>query len=235
MTKIRFIQYDTTPRSDIALFFYTVRLAGQTLFEQMFILGTGNILAILLLPILLLTPPLLGGLWRCAMLAAIEEEIEFRTLIEEAKQNAGRAWILVLVSLPLYLVVVMNVIFYLPRNAPLPFEAGPVFYDVMVGVWAAVGVIWTVICLFMAGWWTFEPEARLRDVIQGALFLTIRHALFVIFLIVLLALLTAIHLFIPALVVVLTWPVLATFSVRSVQVLRYGVPEKIPDEILLKV
>ncbi|MFP4343634.1 MAG: hypothetical protein ACLFU8_02965 [Anaerolineales bacterium] len=229
MTTSSWVYYDDEPRPDWVLFFYAVRLAGRDLFEQMFVLPLTNLIATVLFILLPLFPPAMAGLWSAAAETAREEEPTFRHIIAAAKAYALRAWGLMLLSTPVYIIVLMNVLFYARDNVPLPFEAGPGFVVFLRYIWVFVGLLWTVFWTYAAAWMIFE-ESPLGAALKKALQLMVLHPFFTFLLLIVLALLLALNLFILAFFFFLTWAFLATLSVRSVQLLTHGLPHPVPPE-----
>ncbi len=229
MNDLDWIRYDTTPRSDLSLFFKTIRLTGRDFFEQMLYLSGGNIVAMLTIPLVLLTPPALGGIWWAAERASQEEEINYRTLLEGAKALFVPFWVWALPNVVVGLIVMLNVTFYGTGNPPLPFEAGPEIYPILVALWTGVGIAWSAYSLLVAGWMTSESP-RPKDAFVGGLRLMIEHPIFTVLLAVVVGLFVALHFILPALLFLVTWAILAPLSVRSVQLLVHGVPIPLTPE-----
>ncbi len=231
MSEREWIYYEKTPRSDPILFFYLVRLTGRDVFEQMFVLGITNLVAVLSLLLPPLFPPALAGLWVAAARTARAEEPTFRLVLEAARARWRAAWGLFLVALPFYAITLMNVAFYAQDQVPLPFEVGADFVPVVRYTWVFIGLLWTAIVLYAAGWSVFE-EARVVPAFRQALRLLVQHPLYTLLLILLLALLLVINIFVPAFALFLTGATLAVLSVRSVQLLEHGVPQDVPPDVM---
>ena len=228
MSQPRWIEYDSAPHSDAALWIKVLRLSGRDFFEQMLYLVGGNMAAMLLLPLVLLTPPLLGGVWWAAKQTAYEEPLSFRAMGHYAYQTALRQWKLTWLNLLVGSVIAFNLLAYSKHTVPLPPFAPPATYDVLLGGTVALGLLWIVYSLLVAGWQTLH-EASLRDSLKGAAHLMIHHPAFALLLSVVLAALLALNVLLPALLFLLTWGLLAPLSVRSVQLLAHGIPR--PREI----
>ena len=225
------IRYDPTPRSDVALWIKALRLTGRDFFEQMLYLVSGNLLAMVLLPLVLLTPPLLWSLWWVAAQAALEEPCDFRAMGRHAWREAITAWQLALFNFPLYGLLLFNLITYGTQRVPLPAYLPPSSYEILLGGTVALLLLWSVYSLFVTGWMSLH-RASLRVALREAAVLMIHHPLYAILLSVVIALLALLNALLPSLLFVLTWGLLAPLAVRSVQLLAHGVP--IPSPQLLE-
>jgi hypothetical protein len=227
----RWIRYDTTPRPDAQLWLRAMQFAGQDLWEQGIHLVPANLLAILLAPILVFTPPVLSSLWWVAMQAAQEEVVTFRDMFDYAKTHILPAWLLMTINAFIYGIILLNLIFYGTSDTPFPFpfDVPSWAYTFLVTFWIWVGLLWTVTWLFAAGLMAWE-SADVTASLVGALRLIRRHPLFVLMTALLIVVLLVLHYFLPPLWLVLTFAILALISVRSVQVLVYGVPVSTPTE-----
>ncbi len=232
MNRAAWLHYDTEPRSDPLRFFYAFRLAGSDLFENMWVLGGANIIAMALFIIFPLFPPALAGLFAAAADAARAEEPSYRRAWEAGKDALLRAWGLWLLNLVVYGVVLLNLAFYAQDAPPLPFfAAGRHIIIALQLFWAAVGLLWTVFWLWTAAWLAFE-EPRLIAALKGALRLLAQHPTFALCFAGLLIPLLLLNAYVLPLLFFLTWAALATLAVRSVQILRHGIPELLTPEIM---
>lgn len=227
----RWIRYDTTPRPDAQLWLRAMQFAGRDLLEQGAHLVPANVLAVLLAPILIFTPPVLSSLWWVAMQAAQEEVITFRDMFAYAKTHILPAWLLTTINAFIYGIILLNLIFYATSATPFPFpfDVPTWVYTLLVTFWILAGLLWTVTWLFAAGLMAWE-SADVTVSLLGALRLIRRHPSFAMLTALLIIVLLIINNFLPALWLVLTFAILALISVRSVQVLVYGVPVSVPTE-----
>lgn len=227
----RWIRYDTTPRPDAQLWLRAMQFAGRDLLEQGAHLVPANILAVLLAPILVFTPPVLSSLWWVAMQAAQEEVVTFRDMFDYAKSHALPAWFLTTINTFVYGIILLNLIFYGTSATPfpLPFDVPTWIYTLLVTFWILAGLLWTVAWLLAAGLMAWE-SADVTVSFIGALRLMRRHPIFVMLTALLILVLLVLNNLLPALWLVLTFAMLAMISVRSVQILVYGVPVSVPTE-----
>ena len=225
----RWIRYDTTPRPDARLWLHAMQFAGRDLMEQGAHLVPANVLAVLLAPILVFTPPVLSSLWWVAMQAAQEEVVTFRDMLDYAKTHALPAWFLTTINAFVYGIILLNLVFYGASATPFPFEAPVWVYTLLVTFWILAGLLWTVLWLFAAGLIAWESADVIVSLL-GALRLMRRHLIYVMLTALLIVVLLVLNNFLPALWLVLTFAILALISVRSVQVLVYGVPVSTPRE-----
>ncbi|NBD35502.1 MAG: hypothetical protein GVY30_05840 [Chloroflexi bacterium] len=225
----RWIRYDTTPRPDAQLWLRAMQFAGQDLWEQGIHLVPANLLAILLAPILVFTPPVLSSLWWVAMQAAQEEVVTFRDMFDYAKTHILPAWLLTTINASVYGIILLNLIFYGASATPLPFEAPTWVYTLLVTFWILAGLLWTVTWLFAAGLMAWE-SADVTVSLVGALRLMRRHPIYVMLTALLIVVLLILNYFLRALWLVFTFAILALISVRSVQVLVYGMPVSTPTK-----
>ena len=227
----RWIRYDTTPRPDAQLWLRAMQFAGRDLLEQGAHLIPANVLAVLLAPILVFTPPVLSSLWWVAMQAAQEEVVTFRDMFAYAKTHILPAWLLTTINAFIYGIILLNLIFYGTSATPFPFpfEVPTWVYTLLVTFWILAGLLWTVTWLFAAGLMAWE-SADVTVSLLGALRLMRRHPIFAMLTALLIVVLLVLNNFLPALWLVLTFAILALISVRSVQVLVYGVPVSVPTK-----
>ncbi len=223
----RWIRYDTTPRPDAQLWLCAMQFVGRDLLEQGAHLVSANVLAVLLAPILVFTPPVLSSLWWVAMQAAQAEVVTFRDMFDYAKTHALPAWLLTTINTFIYGVILLNLIFYGTSATPFPFDAPAWVYTLLVTFWILAGLLWTVAWLFAAGLMAWE-SADVTVSFIGALRLMRRHPIYVMLTALLIVVLLVLNNFLPALWLVLTFAILALISVRSVQMLVYGVPISVP-------
>lgn len=189
----------------------------------------GNIVAMLLAPLVLFTPPLLGALWWAAAQLAREENCSYAEMLKAARRLAVPLWKWALLNLCAYGVTLFNIYLYGTGQATLPFAASDTLLAVLTGFWIAAILWWTVYALLVTGWLVFE-ESTIREALRGALTLMMRHYLFVLLLALALALIAALHTVLFVLVFIITLALLAPLSVRSVQLLRHGLPIPITPE-----
>lgn len=234
------IRYDSRPRSDILLFTRAVRLAGRDLLEQMYVLGFTNIAAMLLLgawtalppllPLIGFAPPTLGGLWWSAALVARAEEATFRKALEGAQELFMSTWALALVTgVIYYLILGVNLPFYMQETVPLPFAAGPGVITALRLFWIFAGVFWTAYWTYVLAWLAFE-ERDFWVALKGGAWLLVSHPAYTLLYMLLLSFLFVVNSYVTSLFLFITWAVLAVLSVRSVQLLLHGIPEELPNE-----
>lgn len=229
MSQSDWVKYDKTPRSDFVLWWQVVRLAFQDLFKHAPYLIPVNLLAMVLSPIIVFTPPLLGALWWAAKHIARNETITFRSILTAGRDNALQAWRVTLINAFVYSIVFLGLFLYSSGEAALPFEASPNFYATITAIFLVVGVLWSVAMLFSNGWIALsgaKPPAALRKAAQ----LLMEHYVFALLMIILIILIVLFHFILWPAVLLFTWALLALLSVRSVQVLTNGVPHDISAE-----
>ncbi len=215
--------YDRQPRSDLRRFLLTLRLAGRDLLEQMTLFGMGNLVASFFLLIPPLFPLALAGLWRVAALAAQEEEPGWEALWDGATAHVGRTLGLTMAALLGYALSVMNIRFYGREVVPLPFPADARLLLAMQLFWGVVFLLWTLYWLYVAGCLALDAPS-MREALSCAAHLLTAHPLFAFLLGLLILALLLLAAYVPALLVLLVWAILATLSVRSVQLLHHGLP-----------
>ncbi len=215
--------YDRQPRSDLRRFLLTLRLAGRDLLEQMSLFGMGNLVAAFLLLIPPLFPLALAGLWRAAALVAQEEEPGWEALWDGATHHIERTLGLTGAAALGYALCAMNLRFYGLEEVPLPFPADERLLLAVQLFWGVVALLWTLYWLYVAGCLALDAPST-REALTCAAHLLTAHPLFAFLLGLLLLALLLLTAYVPALLVLLVWAGMAVLSVRSVQLLRHGVP-----------
>ena len=229
MNKLLWIRYDTKPRSDPDLWWQAVSRGLRDLWTGATYLVPGNMLAVVLAPLALFTPPIIGAIWWAAAQIAREENVTFAEMIQAGRRLAVPMWKWALINLFAYGVTLFNIYLYGTGQAALPFAAGETLISVLTGFWIATILWWTVYALFVTGWLVFE-ESTVKEALRGALVLIIRHYLFEMLMALVMAVVAALHALLFVIIFVITLALLATLSVRSVQLLNHGIPIPIPPE-----
>lgn len=217
------LTYDTTPRSDLRRFGQMLRLAGRDLLEQLTLLGMGNLATAAATIILPLLPFALAGMWHVAAAIAEEEEPGWEAFWDGATGENIRPFLAAVVAAAGYALCWMNVRFYARPQVPLPFPADARAILVLRLFWGAMALLWTLLWLYAGGVMALDrlPPGKAA----ACAFRLLRdHPLFAFLLGALVVAVLALTAFVPAILVLLFWAVLATISVRSVQLLRHGYP-----------
>ncbi len=154
--------------------FRTIRRAGRTFFEELYLLFVLNLLTALALFLIVPFPPAVAGLWAVARRIAEGRTVHVRDWWDGLRRYFWPAWGLALLNLVVFRLTLHNIRFYGPEGN-FPLTEPPWLSAAFQGVLAAVLAFWAAWQLYVLPLMVEEERPRLLRVMWQSLLLLAEH------------------------------------------------------------
>jgi len=182
--------------------------ALKDFWDELFLLALMNIVTVLLAIPVVTLPPALAGLWNVANRVAQGKAIGWSDYFEGFRRYFWKAWGLALLNILVVIIVVTNLWFYTPGNAP--FEIHPTLGLWMRAFWVAVALLWLALQMYPLALLLEQEDQRLRVALRNTAVIFIANPSFTLVLAALLLIVAVISTLLSALWFLVT---LALFAV----------------------
>ena len=190
--------------------------ALKDFWDELFLLALMNIVTVLLAIPVVTLPPAMAGLWNVANRVAQGKAIGWSDYFEGFRRYFWKAWGLALLNILVVIIVVTNLWFYTPGNAP--FEIHPTLGLWMRALWMAVALLWLALQMYPLALLLEQEDQRLRVVLRNTTVIFIANPGFTLVLAALLLIVAVISTLLPALWFLVT---LALFAVVCNKAVRH--------------
>lgn len=208
--------------------FRIVWQALKDLYEEMFMLALMNIVTALLVVPVVTFPPALAGLWNAANLVVQGKSVAWSDYFGAFRRYFWKAWGLALLNILVILIMVVNVWFYAPENAPFRISAN---LSLLIRTfWVSLTVLWVIMQMYPLAMLLEQHDQRLRIALRNAAVLMFANPGFSFVLVVLLVIISILSVLIPALWILVTFAVIAVVCNRAVRHLLEPYRERLQME-----
>jgi len=190
--------------------------ALKDFWDELFLLALMNIVTVLLAIPVVTLPPALAGLWNVANRVAQGKAIGWSDYFEGFRRYFWKAWGLALLNILVVIIVVTNLWFYTPGNAP--FEIHPTLGLWMRAFWVAVALLWLALQMYPLALLLEQEDQRLRVALRNTAVIFIANPGFTLVLAALLLIVAVISALLSALWFLVT---LALFAVVCNKAVRH--------------
>ena len=187
--------------------FHVVWRAIRDLYDDLFVFVPLSLLWWLCFLVIIPLPPAVAGLVYLANEIAHERRIEWRMAVEGARLFFWRSWVVFLVSVLGFLVVGMNIWFYLNQFTGLP--------QYLTILWLYLLIIWSAAQIYVYPLLIAMEKPRVLLIFRNALLLTLANPLFTVLLLVLFLALTVVSVAFPLLLILVLPGLLSLVSTRA--------------------
>ena len=203
--------------------------AAKDAWEEMFLLALMNIVtALLLLPVVTF-PPALAGLWSVANLVVQGKGIAWSDYFGGFRRYFKKALGLALINILVLATLLINIYFYVPGNAPFKISENLSF--LIRAFWVSATFLWLALQMYPLALLIEQEDQRLRVALRNAAVLLFAHPGFSLVLVVLILIVSAISVVIPALWVLVTLGFLAVLCNKAVRHLLEPYRERAEREL----
>ena len=189
--------------------------ALEDLWDELFLLTLMNVLTVLLAVPVLTFPPALAGLWNTANRVAQGRVIGWRHYFEGFRCYFWKAWGLALLNALVIIIILTNIRFYAPDNAP--FKIHPTVSLWIRAFWMALLFLWLVLQMYPLALLLEQEDQRLRVALRNAAVLFITNPGFTFVLALLLLIVALISTYLPPLWLLVTPAFFAVVCNKAVQ------------------
>jgi uncharacterized membrane protein YesL len=158
--------------------------ALKDFWDELFLLMLMNVVTVLLMIPVVTFPPALAGLWNAANLVAQGRAIHWSDYFEGFRRYFWKAWGLALLNILVAIVVLTNLRFYTPVNAP--FKINPTLSLWIQAVFVGIALLWLIIQMYPLALLLEQEDQRLRVALRNAAVLLITSPGFTVVLVLLL-------------------------------------------------
>jgi len=182
--------------------------ALKDFWDELFLLVLMNVVTMLLTIPVVTLPPALAGLWNAANRVAQGKAVDWSDYFGGFRHYFWKAWGLALLNLLVAIIVVTNLWFYTPGNAP--FEINATLSVWLRAFWIAIALLWSVSQMYTLALLCEQKDLRLRVTLRNTAVLFFANPGFTLVLALLLLIVGIISTLLPMLWLVVT---LALFAV----------------------
>ena len=202
--------------------------AIKDVWEELFILALMNLVTVLLLVPVVTFPPALAGMWAAANLAARGKSIAWSDYFGAFKSYFGKAWALAGINIGIIATLAFNIWFYGPEVSP--FNLSDTVSLMIRAFWTSILVIWVFLQLYPFAMLLEQEDQRIRVALRNALVLLAAHPGFSLLLGIILLVLIAVSVVIPALLALISLAVVAVTCNKAVRHLLVPYRERLAEE-----
>ncbi len=190
--------------------------ALKDFWDELFLLALMNVVTVLLAIPVVTLPPALAGLWNVANRVAQGKATGWSDYFEGFRRYFWKAWGLALLNILVVIIVITNLWFYTPANAP--FEIHPTLGLWMRALWIAVALLWLALQMYPLALLLEQEDQRLRVALRNTAVIFIANPGFTLVLAALLLIVAVISTLLSALWFLVT---LALFAVVCNKAVRH--------------
>jgi uncharacterized membrane protein YesL len=200
----------------------------KDVWEELFMLALMNLVTALLLVPVVTFPPALAALWKAASIASTGRSIAWSDYFGAFRHYFWKAWGLALVTILVTGLLVGNILFYKPGTPPL--NLGDTASLMIRAFWTSLLVLWVFLQMYPMALLLEQEDRRLRVAWRNAVVLLAAHPGFSLVLGLLLLVLIAISVVIPALLALISLAVVAVVCNKAVSHLLVPYRERLAEE-----
>jgi len=171
--------------------------ALKDFWDELFLLVLMNIVTALLVIPVVTFPPALAGLWNTANLVTQGKAVGWRDYFDGFRRYFWKAWGLALLNVLVAIIVLTNIRFYVPGNAP--FEISSTLSLWLRSLWVAVAFLWLIFQMYPLALLLEQEDQRLRTALRNAAVIFIANPGFTLVLALLLLIVAVISTLLPVL------------------------------------
>lgn len=200
----------------------------KDVWEELFMLALMNLVTALLLVPIVTFPPALAGLWSVSNIAARGKSIAWSDYFDAFKRYFGKSWALAGINIGVIATLGLNIWFYQAGNPPLNLSDTA---SLMIrAFWTSLLVIWVFLQMYPMALLVEQEDQRIRLALRNALVLLAAHPGFSLLLGVLLLVVIAISVVIPALLALISLALVAVTCNKAVRHLLVPYRDRLREE-----
>jgi uncharacterized membrane protein YesL len=200
----------------------------KDVWEELFMLALMNLVTALLLIPIVTFPPALAGLWNVSNIASQGKSIEWSDYFGAFKRYFGKAWALAGINIVVIVTLVLNIWFYQAGRPPLNLNDT---WSLMIrAFWTSLLVIWVFLQLYPMALLIEQEDQRIRLALRNALILLAANPGFSLVLGIILLVVIAVSVVIPALLALISLAVVAVTCNKAVRHLLEPYRQRLRDE-----
>lgn len=202
--------------------------ALKDVWEELFMLALMNLVTTLLLVPVVTFPPAMAGLWNVSNIVANGKSIAWSDYFGAFKRLFGKAWALAGINIGVIVTLVLNIWFYQPGRPPL--NLGDTASLMIRAFWTSLLVIWAFLQMYPLALLMEQEDQRVRLALRNALVLLAANPGFSLLLGLILVVLIAVSVLIPALLALISLAVVAVACNKAVRHLLVPYRERLREE-----
>jgi uncharacterized membrane protein YesL len=202
--------------------------AVKDVWEELFMLALMNLVTALLLIPVVTFPPALAGLWSVSNIAAQGKSIEWSDYFGAFKRYFGKAWALAGINILVIATLALNIWFYQAGRPPLNLNNT---WSLMIqAFWTSLLVIWVFLQLYPMALLIEQEDQRIRLALRNALILLATNPGFSLFFGIIMLLVLAVSVVIPALLALISLAIVGVACNKAVRHLLEPFRQRLREE-----
>jgi len=200
----------------------------KDVWEELFMLALMNLVTTLFLIPIVTFPPALAGLWSVSNIAAQGKSIAWSDYFDAFKRLFGKSWALAGINIGVIVTLVLNIWFYQPGRPPL--NLGDTASLMIRAFWTSLLVIWVFLQMYPLALLIEQEDQRIRLALRNALVLLAANPGFTLLLGLLLLVIIAVSVVIPALLALISLAIVAVTCNKAVRHLLEPYRDRLREE-----